>query len=348
MSGDLEIIDWNCHNCDYVGPSEKALKDHQSRKRGGRRVGCLVAKRTLGSSSASINSSELEYPEEAVPGTSSAGSMSDLPEDPAPGTSVSGSMSLPSWANDPPSDWDVYFNDTEGSISGQLDTPEVMDDLTTTCKAFKQAMAKTVCGQIVHGPESNSVALPQFGHLFGQAKEIVRKLVGHKDFDSNTDRTKIVENRAARDKVFSTVAVDTNLGDAVIQHGCKHSECSEGCTWGNRRALLHIQQAIFALEVVRSRKAFSAAWVERARGHMRRVKVEANNHYEDNLSKLFRLFGPDLGEKMDALKDETVDTPADVTAPRRPTAAKPPGMEVSVNRLKKGEKRYSRLTDYLI
>lgn len=76
---------------------------------------------------------------------------------------------------------------------------------------------------------------------------------------------------------------------------------------------------------------------------MRRVKVEANNHYEDNLSKLFRLFGPDLGEKMDALKDETVtaaiDTASEVRRPKPPEA---PGLQVSVKRLQKGEKRYSR------
>ena len=42
---------------------------------------------------------------------------------------------------------------------------------------------------------------------------------------------------------------------------------------------------------------------------------------------------------MDDLKDEKADIPADVTAPRRPSAAKLSGMEVTVSRLKKGEKR---------
>ena len=91
-----------------------------------------------------------------------------------------------------------------------------MDDITATYEAFKHAMSKTVSGKIIHGPERNRVKLPEFGYLYGEVKAIVQKLLQHKDFDSNPDRSKIVENRAARDKVFLSVAVDKNLGDALM------------------------------------------------------------------------------------------------------------------------------------
>ena len=40
------------------------------------------------------------------------------------------------------------------------------------------------------------------------------------NFDSNTDRSKIVKNRAARDKVFASVVVGIGLDDALIKQGC--------------------------------------------------------------------------------------------------------------------------------
>ena len=49
-----------------------------------------------------------------------------------------------------------------------------------------------------------------------------------------------------------------------------------------------------------------------AQVHRRRVKVEVNPDYAENLSKLFRLFGQDLGQKMDPLKDEQVEIPTNV------------------------------------
>ena len=119
MSGELEIIDWKCHNCDFVGPTEKALLDHQSCNQGGRRVGCLVGKKAMGSS-------------------------------------------------------------ILGSILGERSTPEVMDDIHATCKAFKHAMSKTVSSKIIHCPERKSVNLPQFGYLYGEVKGIVTKLLHHR------------------------------------------------------------------------------------------------------------------------------------------------------------------------
>ena len=77
-----------------------------------------------------------------------------------------------------------------------------MDDIHTTCKSFKHAMSKTVSGRIIHGPERNSGNLPEFGYLSGKGKGIVTKLQ-----NSNTDRIKIVKNRAARDKVFAIITV---------------------------------------------------------------------------------------------------------------------------------------------
>ena len=160
---------------------------------------------------------------------------------------------------DPPSIIsNLESNNTLGSILGERNTPEVLDDIHATCKAFKHAMFKTVSSKIIHNPECNSVNLAQFGYLYGEVKWIVTKLLHHRDFDSNTDRSKIVENRAAKDKVFARVVGGISLDDAVIKHGCKLSECSENCTFGKRRALVYVQQAIFALEIARSRKMFTA------------------------------------------------------------------------------------------
>ena len=107
-------------------------------------------------------------------------------------------------------------------------------------------------------PESNSVKLPVFGYLHGEVKGIVSKLINHRDFDNNPDRSKIVKNRAARNTVFGSIAVDLSLENARIKHSCKLAECNENCTFGKPTALLHIQKAIFALEVALSQKAFTA------------------------------------------------------------------------------------------
>ena len=104
-----------------------------------------------------------------------------------------------------------------------------MDDIHATCKAFKHAMSKTVSSKIINCPERKSVNLPQFGYLYGEVKIDCYKTVTpqvHRDFDSNTDRSKIV---------------GISLDDAVIKHGCKLSECSENCTFGKRRALVYVQ-----------------------------------------------------------------------------------------------------------
>ena len=104
------------------------------------------------------------------------------------------------------------------------------------------------------------------------------------------------------------------------------------------KSLIPCSVCLLALEVVRTTKGLSG-WIDAAASHLRRVKVEANSFYKIALSMIMRLYGPDLGQKLDVLKDE--HTPAIETASevRRPKAPEAPGLQVSLKRLQKGEKR---------
>ena len=215
------------------------------------------------------------------------------------------------------------------SVEG--DIPQVTGDLDSHCLRIKGALSNSVTN------------LATLSFCYSQVKSAVSSIRQHSDFSAESLKgwEEIVWNRTKRERFSKLVYVDITQNDALIPHKCKLSECTATCTFGRRKALFHFQSAFFALEVVRTTKGLSG-WIDAAASHLRRVKVEANSVYKIALSMIMRLYGPDLGQKLDVLKDE--HTPAIETASevRRLKAPEAPGLQVSLKRLQKGEKRYKR------
>ena len=151
--------------------------------------------------------------------------------------------------------------------------------------------------------------LATLSFCYGQVKSAVRSIRQHSDFNAGSLKgwEEIVRNRAKRERFSKLVYVDITQNDALIPHKCKLSECTATCTFARQKALFYVQSAFFALEVVRTTKGLSG-WIDADAFHFRRVKIEANSVYKIALSMIMRLYGPDLGQKLDVLKDE--HTPA--------------------------------------
>ena len=322
---ELEIVDFECQYCGKMFNDEKSMKVHQEKKQKGKKIGCKINyERNLRSESrkgsVSMVSSPLSYPVNSI--TSSQFENLSI-------TSPQCEAYLNAGENDSNGDSD---SDNEVDLvevnRGEGDIPQVTGDLESHCLHIKRSLSNSV----------TNLASLSFCH--GQVKSAVRSIRQHSDFNAGSlpGWDEIVRNREKRERFFKLVYVDVTQNDALIPHKCKISECTATCTFGRRKALFHSQSAFFALEVVRTTKGLSS-WIDAAASHLRRLKVEANSVYKTALSMIMRLYGPDLGQKIEVLKDEhtaAIDTASEV---RRPKAPEAPGLQVSVKRLQKGEKR---------
>lgn len=327
-----DFVEYKCVYCDKVFATQVKLLDHQMKKQKDKYIGCKVNHdrkvRKLGASSstskaASLVSSELRWEGDDLLTPSEA---SDLAE------------------------YNVLLDESDEASTfrgyevraGRASVPLVKDDLKRTCQDMKAAMARTVSGSIVHGSSENRVVLPTFSHLYGEVCQVVDNILSHGDFDSITDRSKVVQIRSRRDSWFQMIAVDVSQNNAIIKHKCNPSECSDQCTFAKRRSLFYVQQVFFSLQVAASKKAFTDAWVESAASHLRRLKVEKPRIHSMILTLALNLFGEALGQKLDQLKPETDCVPEPAPVPAPVVAPKPilvPGLEVAQKTLAKGAKR---------
>ena len=250
---DLLEIEFKCTKCDKVFTTEKSLREHQRRKRAGKRTGCFVLPGGSGSRSSANTSSMFTL-------TSALGVPSDLSE-----------------LDDIGSDIDTNKEDFEKGF----DSFGTMGDLSLhqLIKHVKVKHNTVLGGDVFDKPGSQGgsrVELPTISFVHGLVKAVVEKITSHPDFPKNPGETvkEIVDFREARSKIFKGVFVDHSQDNAERKHLCVARECTDTCTFAMRKTLFHQQQTLLALEVAKAGKVLRPHWVELAAQHLRRLKVE--------------------------------------------------------------------------
>jgi len=315
-----DFVEWRCQFCDKIFATKTKMEDHQVKTKGSKKIGCKVkydkrmrsANRASSSTTGSLSSSVLTFPLEDCP-----------PSDDLLDEIIAAEL------------------DDAEVAAGRASVPPVRDNLKQMLHERKVAMSRSLSGKIIHGPSVNRVVLPTVSRLYGEVTKVVEDVLAHSDFDSTSDRSKVVEIRCRRNDVFEQIAVNVNQDNAVIKHRCNPSECSSDCTFGRRRTLFHIQQTLYSLEVASSRKGLTDSWITRAADHMRRVLVENRSTYSEVLALVLNQFGSELGQKLEVLKFETASLGIDPTPAAAPAPArrKVPVKEVSQTELDKGQNR---------
>ena len=312
-------IEFQCTKCEKVFKNEKTLKEHQNRKRGGRRTGCF---KMAGSSGSSGNSS-----------------------------SLLGSYGVPSdFSEIEDSDMNTEGIDFEMGVQSVGSHSELSINQLT--KIMKEKNNSVLNGKVEEEPSAqgaSKVVLPSVAFVHGLATAGVDAILGHPNFRSEPgESTKgVVDNREARDAVFRSVFVNSSQEGALQKHLCVTSQCEESCTFAQRKTLFHEQQTLLALEVANKGKVLRPRWVEHAAKHLTRLQVESSAAFSKFLPYIHYFYaGSEISKYLDDLPTTSPSGFPAVPSSSQPRAVMVApagnGLEVSVERIEKAAKRRRR------
>ena len=330
MAEEMQLI-FECTKCNKVLKSEKGLKEHQNRKRKGKKTGCFVK---------SVDSASGQSSSDSLLGSSSVDSYGMQYE--FSDASTDALLDELSDGIGPQQDF------LKGKESLNCHSESSLTQLTMKCKIKNSSVLDGETMSISGHQGGSRVELPSIQFVHGLVTAAVEKIVNHPDFpkDHGESIKETIDRREARSKIFQGVFVDHHQENAVRKHLCVARECSDTCTFAKRKTLFHQQQTMLALEVARVGKVLRRQWVQLAAQHLKRLKVDNMEMFNVFLPYVHNIFSDtEITTYLCDLPHSSLsDVPDPPTSHPRAIQVVPAGngLEVSTKRVERAEARTKR------